>query len=127
MTITSGMERMPFTYAVAGIASGALPDRRISASSVPKRMPPSVEMAVSSIENQKPVAMNLLTTSQLTQVKSRLPNMSVPPAAGAGDDEARDAHAFLDEGEHAVHDEGRHGIHRRHADVDFDAARRLFL
>src|SRR5205085_6817905 len=104
----------------------ALPDRRISASSVPKKMPPSVEIAVSSIENTNPVAMNLLTTSQLNQEKSRAP-MSVASPAGAGDDEAGDSHALFDEGEDAVHGEGRHRIHRRHADVDLDAARGLLL
>src|SRR3954467_15083863 len=112
---------MPLTNAVAGISSAVRPDRRISASSVPKKMPPSVEIAVSSIENQKPVATNLLMTSQLTQVRSRLP-ISVPPCAGAGDDEARDAHAPFDECEDAVHSECRERIQRGDADVDLDAA-----
>src|SRR3954470_17788127 len=108
---------MPLTNAVAGISSAVRPDRRISASSVPKTMPPSVEIAVSSIENQKPVAMNLLTTSQLTQVKSRLPMSVASPAGRARDDEAGDAHALFDEGENAVHGERRQRVQHRDANV----------
>src|SRR2546423_1923148 len=113
---------MPLTNAVAGISSAVRPDRRISARIVPKMMPPSVETMVSSTENQNPVATNRLMTSQLTQERSMLP-MSVPPAAGAGDDEARDAHALFDHGEHAIDREGGQRVQRGDAQVDFDAAR----
>jgi hypothetical protein len=47
ITITNGMERMVLTYIVAGITSHGLPDKRISANTVPTIIPPTVAITVS--------------------------------------------------------------------------------
>ena len=62
ITITSGIERSVLTYAAAGITSHFLPDSRISASSVPIAMPPSIAMSVSCTEKISPLRMKLETT-----------------------------------------------------------------
>ena len=47
MTSNSGIERIRFTYPVAGSDSHLCDDKRIIASSVPKKMPPTAASAVS--------------------------------------------------------------------------------
>ena len=70
MTITKGTERMPLTYAVAGNDSSFRPDKRISANTVPKAMPPSVATTVSCTLKTKPFRMNLVSRSQLRNERS---------------------------------------------------------
>src|SRR6186713_2721895 len=111
---------------VAGTVRKRLPERRIRASTVPKMMPPMVAMMVSSMLKIKPLITNWEIISQFRKLMSS-PSMSVSPACGAGDDEAGDLHPLLDKSHDPVDRKGRDGIQRRHRQVDFNAARGLFL
>jgi hypothetical protein len=66
---------------VAGRSSHFLPDRRISASKVPKKMPPSVAITVRDTEIQ-PFSTKLLNRSHEKNDQSRLRFISVASTAG---------------------------------------------
>src|SRR3954451_7291169 len=107
----------------AGTSRNFLPDSRISASTVPNRMPPSVATAVSAKLKYIPLRMYERNTSPVKKEKSSA-CISVPAPAGLRD-EARHPRPLLDEGHDAVDGEGRHDVQRRHRHVDLDAARGL--
>src|SRR5438552_7037876 len=100
--------------------SHGLLDRRISARSVPMKMPPTIAITVSCSENAKPLATKLWTTPQLRKAKSRF-NTSL------ASDHAGHAHTALDGVRDAVDGEGRDEIQPGDGEVDLDAARGFLL
>src|SRR5206468_12376682 len=95
--------------------------RRIKAMTVPRMMPPTIAMSVSSTENARPLSTKLWTSRQLKKLKSRF------IASALGAEQARHLDAPLDQGGEPVHRERRDEVERRHGEVDLDAARCLFL
>jgi hypothetical protein len=69
---------------VAGTASNGLPDRRINASSVPKKMPPRVAMKVSCRLNSRPFNTKPRKISALKKPKSKACMSVLPDAEHAG-------------------------------------------
>ena len=56
-----------------------MPDSRISASSVPSAMPPTIATSVSWTEKMKPLRMKLWMTPQSRKPKSRFSSHHLPP------------------------------------------------